>query len=441
MPEAAPRKTVLPDHAIVLVFLRAGQGLRQAELCRAARVFPSEVNEYERGHRTLTRERLNRLADAMGLPPERVDASLECLAGNRAASAPPGDSPGTSATLRREIEAVATRAGRLEKDHVRALLTLLAVQDNGLAAHRHAPPPEPQAARRKTVLPDHAIVLVFLRTGKGWSQMELCRAAQLFPSEISEYESGSRTLIRERLDHLAGAMGLPPERVDESLDCLAVNRALSSPTESPPGPRAALRRRIEALATKAGRLEKDHVRARSIYLTVQAEALVARQHAELRMARLRTSTAAQRRLLVETDADSRSWALAEAAALESVRLAPNHPLQAREWAEWAVRIAELVPGEEPCRWRLQGWTLHFLSNALRACNDLPAAESALARGRPLWEAGAPGDPGMILNAAWPPWIEANLRRDQRRFPEALQRIDEALALDKGELIQYPPADG
>jgi tetratricopeptide (TPR) repeat protein len=39
-----------------------------------------------------------------------------------------------------------------------------------------------------------------------------------------------------------------------------------------------------------------------------------------------------------------------------------------------------------------------------------------------------------LNPAWLPRLEASLLREQRRFSEALKRIDEALALDRrGEL--------
>jgi tetratricopeptide (TPR) repeat protein len=59
-------------------------------------------------------------------------------------------------------------------------------------------------------------------------------------------------------------------------------------------------------------------------------------------------------------------------------------------------------------------------------------EAALARALKLWEEGASGDPG-ILNEAVVPWIEAACRRAQRRFPEALKRIDEALVLDGGAL--------
>lgn len=56
----------------------------------------------------------------------------------------------------------------------------------------------------------------------------------------------------------------------------------------------------------------------------------------------------------------------------------------------------------------------------------------MTRARKLWEAGAPGDPGL-LNPAWLPWIEASLRSPQRRFLEAQRRINEALDLDSGEL--------
>lgn len=81
---------------------------------------------------------------------------------------------------------------------------------------------------------------------------------------------------------------------------------------------------------------------------------------------------------------------------------------------------------------MQGYAWVHVSNSLRACNNLPGADDAIGRARKLWEAGAPGDPGL-LNPAWLPGLEAALRRAQRRFPEALKRIEEALALDKGEL--------
>ncbi len=279
----------------------------------------------------------------------------------------------------------------------------------------------------KAVQPDLALVLVFLRRGQGWTQAQLARAAGISPSRLNDYENERETLTRARLEQLAGAMGLPPERIDESLACLAANRAAAAPPGVALDKRAVRRRKIESLAARAGRLAADHARALLKLLTDEGEALVDRQLAERQLVRLKKRTAAERRFLVENAQDFRHWALCEQAAFESIRLAPNHPEEAREWAQLGVRIAELAPEEETSRQRLEGWALHFLANAERACNDLPTAERTRARGRKLWEAGAPGDRGL-LEEAWLPGLEANLRKDQRRFSEALERIEEALAL-------------
>jgi len=187
------------------------------------------------------------------------------------------------------------------------------------------------------------------------------------------------------------------------------------------------------VAIRAGRLMTDFTRSVLTLMTAEGEALVARQRAERQMARLRKRTKSERLFLVEEGRHFRYWALAESAALESVAKAPNHPQEALEWARLAVRIAELAPGEEAWRWRLEGWTLHFQANAERACNVLPAARQSLARARKLWKAGEGGDPGGLLNEVWLPWIESNLLRAERHFAEALLKIDEALDLDQGEL--------
>ncbi len=149
-------------------------------------------------------------------------------------------------------------------------------------------------------------------------------------------------------------------------------------------------------------------------------------------ARLERRSAAERRVLVEELEEYWSWALSERIAAESLCQAPNHPGKALELADLARLVAEKVPGEALWRWRILGYALLFEANSRRACNDLPGADEALTRACALFEAGAPGDPGL-LSGLGGPWIESSLRRDQRRFPEALQRIEEALALDRGEL--------
>jgi transcriptional regulator with XRE-family HTH domain len=285
----------------------------------------------------------------------------------------------------------------------------------------------------RNVLPDLSIVLTFLRLSQGWSQGDLAQAAGISAKLVNEYERGRKNLTRERLEHLIAFMGLPPEAIDTTLACLAANRALGRPPRDSADPHSKTRRRIEVIVARAQKMAAGFARSVLTMLTLEGEALQARQQAELHWDRLKRRTPGERRKLVEQEMKLRSWALCERVAAESIKAAPNHPREALELAELALFIAERVPGEASWRSRLQGYAGLFVGNARRVCNDLPGADTAFSRARKLWEDGADGDPGL-LNEVWLPWIEAALRRDQRRFPEALKRIDEALALDReGEL--------
>jgi transcriptional regulator with XRE-family HTH domain len=278
----------------------------------------------------------------------------------------------------------------------------------------------------REALPDLSIALTFLRSGQGWSQADLGKAAGISPKILNDYERGRKTLTRERLEYLAAFLDVPPETIDATLALLAAYRASSPERES------ATRRRIETVAARLGNLMAATARSALSLLTLEGEALQARQGAELLWDRLKRRAPAERRDLVKRGLKFRTWALCERVAAESIRKAPNHPREALELAGLALLIAENLPGERTWGLRLQGYAWAHVSNARRVCSDLTGAEAAMVRARKLWEAGEAGDPGY-LNAAWMPWIEAALRRDQRRFPEALRRIETALALDPGEL--------
>lgn len=281
-------------------------------------------------------------------------------------------------------------------------------------------------------LPDLSLALVILRSALGWSQTELAAAAGISPNLLNDYEKGRKPLRRERLERLISPTGLPVETVDGALAFIATARVSSRAPSEPDDPFVETRRRIEGAAARLGRLAADFGRSALTLLTVEGEALGGRQRAGMLWARLKRRTPAERRVLVEDGRDYRHWALVERVAAESRAVAANHPRDALELAELAVRMGELAPGEEAWRRRLQGYALFHVANGWRVCSNVPAAEAALKRARSLWEEGEPGDPGL-LNPAVPPWIEAAVRRAQRRFQEALKRIDEALALDTGEL--------
>ncbi len=282
------------------------------------------------------------------------------------------------------------------------------------------------------ILPDLSVVLTFLRAGQGWSQAELSRVSGIASRHINDYERGRRQLTRETLESLIVFMGLSPETIDAALACLASNRARSRTPQDSAADRSEARRRIEAVAARVGNLTAEFARSVLSLLAVEGEAMEARQRGETLWALLRRRPAAGRRLLVSKGMKYRDWGLCVRVAAESLAKAANQPQEALELAELALLIAELAPGEDAWRSRLQGYAGGHVANSRRVCNDLPEAKKALARALQLWEAGAAADPGL-LNAAVVPWIEAAVRRDERRFPEALKRIDEALALDPGEL--------
>lgn len=286
----------------------------------------------------------------------------------------------------------------------------------------------------QTVVPDLGIVLTFLREGQGWSQTRLAHAAGTTPKVINDYEHGRRTLTRPRLEKLLVPMAVPAERIDATLSCLAGNRASSRAPAEPNDDFAATRRQIELVSLHAGRFAEGLARGMLQLLTVEGQALEGRQAGEVLWRRLKRkgSTAAERRMLVDGTRKYRHWGLVVAVAAESIEKAANHPREALELAELALYAAERVPGDGFWRARLAGLAGVHVANGHRVCNDLRSMAAALERALRQWDEGEPGDPGL-LNPAVVPWIEAACRREQGRFRVALKKINEALALDRGEL--------
>ncbi|HKH47780.1 MAG TPA: helix-turn-helix transcriptional regulator [Thermoanaerobaculia bacterium] len=286
----------------------------------------------------------------------------------------------------------------------------------------------------QTVVPDLGIALAFIRDGQGWSQTRLAQAAGTTPKVINDYEHGRRTLTRARLESLLAHMAVPPERIDATLSCLAGHRASSRAPAEPGDVFASSRRRIEGVSLRFGRLAEEFVRGALQLLTVEGQVLHGLQTGEIlwRHLKRKAPTTAERRMLVEDVRKLRHWGMVVAAAAESIEKAANHPREALELAELALYIAERVPGDAAWRARLAGWAGVHVANGHRVCNDLKAMEASLERALRLWDEGAPGDPGL-LDPAVVPWIEAACRRAQRKFRKAMKKINEALALDRGEL--------
>src|SRR6476661_8469084 len=131
MPPAA-----LPDLRIALTFLRLGQGWSQAGLGEAAGISPNLLNDYERGRKKLTRDRLAHIIAFMGLPPEAIDSTLAALAANRASGQAPEDSPGSRSPASRQVEAAAVRFGNAMTGFARAALSQLTLAGEAIQARQ-----------------------------------------------------------------------------------------------------------------------------------------------------------------------------------------------------------------------------------------------------------------------------------------------------------------
>lgn len=287
--------------------------------------------------------------------------------------------------------------------------------------------------RKKEKEPVAQLVFVLLRYFRGWwDKVKLVKAGGFLPSQVTMWDHGDRPVPWEALQRTADVTGFPRYLLGA---VLRVVRSFLLAAKGRTRPRRALAEvsivELFPLAFSALDLILEPLNEPE---ELQASVPTAedREVSEALLERLKEKTERQRWLLVERVPEFRSWALVEKLAGESLRLAPNQPREALEWAKLAVRLAELVDGTREWLWRLQGFAGAALTNAWRVCNDLPAARKARARARRLWEDGKPGDPGL-LNEAMLPWIEAALYRAERDFPQALRRIHEALALDSGEL--------
>lgn len=293
---------------------------------------------------------------------------------------------------------------------------------------------EAKTGRKKEDNPAARLAMVLLRYARGWwEQRKLAAAAGFLQSQVSKWDRGDQNVPDHALVRTADVTGFPRHLLGILL------RALRSFLAALQG-----RSRPSRALAEVSVLELFPLLASAVSLILEpleepgsvaepAQPLPAdREAAASLWERLKRRTEELRWLLVERVEEFRHWVLVELAVAESLLLAPNHPGESLGWAKLAVRIAELVPGSETWRWRLQGYAGAALTNAFRVCNDLPAARAARLRARQLWEAGEAGDPGL-LNQAILPWIEAALHRDERELSQALERIEEALALDSGEL--------
>jgi transcriptional regulator with XRE-family HTH domain/tetratricopeptide (TPR) repeat protein len=314
-----------------------------------------------------------------------------------------------------------------------------------------------------SVSSDLGLILAVLRTGRGWSQARLARESGIPASSISQYETGKKLPELGSLIRLLETMGFGFSDVDRArlfLLSLRVDRApaearrvCAAEIDGSPDPRleqiasmtsevgTAVSRLTEAMAflirehpCAHGRqdAEKEVCRGKARETPAPED----RAGANALWKRLQKYPPPLRDVLIRESRDFQSWALCELLCLESEKQAAHDALTAVHLATLALRIAELVGGEELWQRRLRGYATAFLGNALRVQGNLRGAEEAFDRSDELWRAGA-ASKVLLLEESRLLGLKATLRRDQRLFGESLELLDRALEMDRqGALTGY-----
>lgn len=274
--------------------------------------------------------------------------------------------------------------------------------------------------------PPLSVVLAFLRTERGWTQKELAQAAGISDKMLSRYETGRTHPSRQLVESLIGLMGLGPEEIEAGLFAVQQIRLDWEESSASDAPTPAERRAIERAAAVAGREVAAATRSELLRQVRLFKLQQVQQEADRLWGYLKNLPTRERRVLVEGGREYKSPALIVRLCEESSKAAAADSGRAVELAELALRGAELTPGEEAFRQRLQGFAWAFLGNARRVAGDLPAADQAFGHFQRLWKAPSSADPGLLEN--WRVFdLESSLRREQRRWDEALGLHDQALA--------------
>jgi transcriptional regulator with XRE-family HTH domain len=266
------------------------------------------------------------------------------------------------------------------------------------------------------------LVVISLRSIADTTQTEFSKACGTTQPALSDYEQGKRQPGEDVLRRMARAARVRWPAVVHLRHVFSALLAAPACVSAEIGEETALLDGIaqEILPVVVPYLIEEWA-AEPRGRTAKAE----RQVADEIVTRLGQLSASRRRRLLELASDaSRSWAVAERLCEESARRAAHDEEEALALAALALYVAERVSGTESWQAVVLAFCWAFLANARRVANDLGGAEEGFSRSRQLWAAGTDADRERL--AGWRLLdLEASLRRDQQRFPEALDLLERA----------------
>ena len=270
-------------------------------------------------------------------------------------------------------------------------------------------------------------VVLWLRAFARWNQTQLARSCGAQQADVSRWEQGLEAPAEERLRRMAAAVRVPWFVVALLRRVFALALAIADRFTSPATADA-----FEGEIGEPVSLAIAHYLSEEAAGTEPLSPGEARREARTSLAELkRLPTARQHRLIEAAHLDCLRWeALVERTCLASEEEAARDAASAVELAELALFIAERWPGEASTGAQAAAWG--FLGNARRVANDLEGADAAFARSKQLVKT-ATGDSLALLDFSYLHELEASLRRDQHRFPEALKLLDQAREASCGAL--------
>jgi transcriptional regulator with XRE-family HTH domain len=276
-----------------------------------------------------------------------------------------------------------------------------------------------------------------LRALRNWNQRQLAEAVGIDPSRISAYERGEvGQPARELLERAAAVARISYAFLEQTVISAerliassgdrraegSITEAASQAVADHAGP--SLAAFAELIAPRAGESEDEHFGAAKVDPVAEEES---GSQAAVLWGQLAPLTSRQRRILVEDCREFRNASLWRRLCAESRKAASRSAREALDIATLAVRLSRLLPGSTASLTYREAIGTAFVGNARRVANDLPGADAAFARATAV-VAGVgtadrnPADEARRLD------LEASLRRNQRRFGEALTLLDRALTL-------------
>jgi len=276
-----------------------------------------------------------------------------------------------------------------------------------------------------------SLLLSFLALYEDLSHKEIEARADISAKSFSAILS--RVKIKDGLfERLLAAIGSRPVVVRIVTACIEALEGLDQAADLTGEDQEA----IEDAVLAAARVTREDLTAavrRARTLPVEGypkpgDLAAARFRAGQEWERLKDLPEAMALAVVRVGEEFQNWALCEKVCEESVRETSRNLPHAAALARLAVVVAEQVRGPEGWCSRVRGYAGAHGPNVLRVTGELKAAEAGLESAKSLWLAGSDPDgvldPGRLLD------LEAALRRDQRRFTEALTFLDQAVRVSR-----------